>query len=571
MTRQSLRGDAGWPERAPRRGRRPPAARSRWWVVVACLGLALVALAAAAVTLALVAPPLEAVRDRLIRQVHERTGRTLTVAGSMSVSLLPRPVVTLEGVALLSPEGMAGGATVTVPSLEAEISFWELLSRRPRLERITLNRPVIDLMVDAQGRRSWDAGARPKRSVPAPSDASKVAQPGVATAPPTSPASARLRRLRPMVIRVVGGTVRYRDEHSGANYEVAALDVDLALNPPEGAVVARGAFAWAETPFRFSVVAGLEPNAAVIVKLAGAPLDLTYEGSLAVQGGVSAEGTLSLAHIAYKDLKLGPATLALSIAAGAAKVTLQDMALYGGRGQGSLTIDATGAKPALSATLKLADVSLLPLLKDAAGAVWLDGLATIALTLAGQGATERQILESLAGQAQLAVADGAVTGFDVERLLRALQRGRLDRLAPRRDDRTPFSALTGSFDISGGVAKTGDLKLVSKYVELKGEGQIELAPRRIDATLETKIDGGAPADGAVVNIGTVQVPIGIKGPLDRPEFSIKGQEGLSDAIGRIGKNLKSREVRDAIEGFLGGDRSKRVKPEELLDKLLKKE
>src|SRR5262249_39801502 len=97
--------------------------------------------------------------------------------------------------------------------------------------------------------------------------------------------------------------------------------------------------------------------------------------------------------------------------------------------------------------------------------------------------------------------------------------------------------------------------------------------RRIDATLQTKIDGSAganPADGAVVNIGTLELPIGIKGSLERPEFTIKGQEGLTEAINRIGKNLKSREVKDAIEGLLSGDRSKRVKPAELLEKLLKK-
>jgi AsmA protein len=169
------------------------------------------------------------------------------------------------------------------------------------------------------------------------------------------------------------------------------------------------------------------------------------------------------------------------------------------------------------------------------------------------------------------MADGALTGFDVERILRALQRGRLDRLAPRRDDRTPFSALTGTFDIAGGVAKTADLKLVSKQVELKGEGQIELGPRRIDATLQTKIDGGPPAEGAVVSIGTVELPIAIKGVLDRPEFTIKGQEALAETIGRIGKNLKSREVQDAIDGLLSGDKSKRVKPGELLEKLFKKE
>jgi uncharacterized protein involved in outer membrane biogenesis len=564
MTRQSPRGYAGSPYRAQRR-RRP-----RWPVIVACLGLAPPVIAAAAVILLLVAPPLDAVRDRLVRQVQERTGRTLTVAGPMSVTLLPRPVVTLEGVALLPPDGMAGDPTVTVPALEAETSLWGLLSRRPRIERVTLHGPTIALIVDGQGRRSWDAGARPKRAAP-PTSAAANAEETAVSSPPTSSPTARPRRLRPLAVRVVGGTLRYRDERSGTSHEIGAIELDLALDTLEAALIASGAFTWAETPFRFAASAAQTPDAAVVIKVAGAPLDIAYEGSLGLQGGVSGEGTLSLAHVAYKDMKLGPAKLALSVTGSVAKVTLQDAALYGGRGQGSLTVDASGATPVLSASFNLAGVSLLPLLKDAAGVQWLDGRGALALALSGHGATERQIVESLTGQVQLSVADGTVTGFDVERILRGLQRGRLDRLAPRRQDQTPFSALTGTFDIAGGVARTGDLKLVSKHVELKGEGQIELGPRRIDATLETKIDGGKPADGAVVSIGTMQLPISIKGPLDRPEFAIKGQEALSDAIGRIGKNLKSREVQDAIEGLLSGDRSKRVKPSELLEKLLKKE
>jgi AsmA protein len=280
---------------------------------------------------------------------------------------------------------------------------------------------------------------------------------------------------------------------------------------------------------------------------------------------------LSLAHVAYKDMKLGPARLALSIAAGVGRMTIEELALYGGRGQGSLTIDTSGTTPAISASLKLAEVSLLPLLKDAAGAQWLDGRGAVALALSGQGSSERQLLETLQGQVQLAVADGVVTGFDVERILSGLQRGRLDRVAPRRKDRTPFSALTGSFDIAGGVAKTGDLKLVSKQVELKGEGQIELGARRIDVVLETKVDGGAPAEGAVVNIGTLQIPIAIKGPLDRPELSIKGQEALSGALGQLAKGLKSSEVQDALRSLLGGGRGKRAKPGEAAEKAPKDE
>ena len=112
MTRQPMRGDALLPDRRQRPGplsRR----RSRWPAVLAYLALGLVGLAAAVVVLAVVAPQLDAVRDRLVRQVQERTGRTLTVSGPMSVSLLPRPVVILKGLALLPPEGMAGEPTVT--------------------------------------------------------------------------------------------------------------------------------------------------------------------------------------------------------------------------------------------------------------------------------------------------------------------------------------------------------------------------------------------------------------------------------------------------------------------------
>src|SRR5262245_14202190 len=98
MTRQPLRGDAGSRDRGQRL--RPlPRRRARWPAVIAYVALGLVGLAAAVVALAVVAPPLDAVRDRLIARVQERTGRTLAVSGPMSIALLPGPVVTLKGVA----------------------------------------------------------------------------------------------------------------------------------------------------------------------------------------------------------------------------------------------------------------------------------------------------------------------------------------------------------------------------------------------------------------------------------------------------------------------------------------
>jgi uncharacterized protein involved in outer membrane biogenesis len=526
--------------------------------------LALVCLGLAAVAFVLVAPPLDAVRDRLIRQAEARTGRTLTVAGPMSVSLLPHVVVTLHGVAMPPPEGMQGAATVAVPSIEAEMSLWSLLSRRPRFDRLTLIRPTIELAVDAQGRRSWDSpGSRDKGASPPAAEAA----PGRGRAVPAAQKRSR-RPPRPLLVRIVDGTVHYRDERSGTHREIGALSLDLRLANSEDPVAVAGALAWEGVPFQFQ---GSVSPAQVAFKLEGAPLEASYEGTLTLKDGLAADGSLRLQRIAYKDLQFGPGVIGLSLHQGVAKLNLQELEAYGGRGAGTLSIDATGAKPAVAADLKLSGISLQPLLRAASGGAWLEGRGAITLALNTQGGSEAQLLEALQGQMQVAVTEGAVHGFDVDRAMRALQRARLDRLAPRRDDRTPFSGLNGTFQIANGIAKTQDLKLASSHVQLAGDGAIELVPRRIDLTLQTKIEGGPPAEGAVVKIGTLELPISIKGPLDRPEFTIKGQEELTGAIKQIGKNLRSPEVQDALKSLLGGNGDKHVKPGDVLEKLLKRD
>jgi uncharacterized protein involved in outer membrane biogenesis len=550
------------------------------WLAVGYAGLAVLCLTLGALAFVLIAPPLGPVRERLADEVKARTGRTLVVSGPMSARLFPRVVVSMGDVAVLPPDGVEGAPTVTVPSLEVGMSLRSLLSRRPRFDHVTLHGPTVELAIDAQGRRSWELAAsrsRPRRLPAAEAGGAQGDLPGLQD---------RLHKIegitsvtsgqpRPWALRIVDGSVRYRDDRTGAHHEIRGLNLDLAAEDRNGPVAVSGSAGWQGGPWRFSGTAAYEilegRPGLVSLKLAGAPLEAAYEGMLAVRGGFAAEGSLSLGPFVYKGTKIGRSSLQVVMDAGVAKATLQQIELYGGAGQGSLTFDATGQTPAFTASVKLSGVSLLPLLGDAGGIRWIDGRGSVAVDLTGQGRTEEQIVETLQGKVQVAVADGAVTGIDIDRSLRALQRGRLDRLGPRREDRTPFSELSGTFDIANGIARNQDLKLVSAHLQLSGEGTVELAPRRLDYTLQTKIAGGPPDDGAAVRIGTIELPIIIKGPLDRPEFTIKGQEGLTDTIRQIGRNLRSRDVQDAIKGFLGGNGEKHVKPSELIEKLLKKE
>ena len=67
-----------------------------------------------------------------------------------------------------------------------------------------------------------------------------------------------------------------------------------------------------------------------------------------------------------------------------------------------------------------------------------------------------------------------------------------------------------------------------------------------------------------------QDPLRIAGAWDNPDIEVTGKDQISEAIRQIGKNLKSEDVQDAIKGLLGGGEGKRVKPRELLEKLLGK-
>ena len=52
---------------------------------------------------------------------------------------------------------------------------------------------------------------------------------------------------------------------------------------------------------------------------------------------------------------------------------------------------------------------------------------------------------------------------------------------------------------------------------------------------------------------------------------MKGQEQILEAVKEIGKNIKSKDVEDALKGLFGGGDGQRVKPRDLLEKFLKKQ
>src|SRR5262245_15598379 len=341
------------------------------------------------------------------------------------------------------------------------------------------------------------------------------------------------------------GPVGAADANASAEAAPAPTGAPAATATPSKRRAGRGV--WSEAPIDFA-----------ILRLADADLTLVVD------------------RLRYRELETGQSELGLSLKDSVAALTLKDSLLYGGRGRGVLTFDGSGAEPATSADLVLDNVSYRPLLKDALGLEWLTGRGKMTLSLAGKGESERKIIETLKGKAELAIGNGEFSGIDIAKILRAIEQAHCHRLEVAPQDKTPFSELAGTFLINNGVAETQDLRLVGPYMRVSGSGSSNLIERSADFSVRLKFAETAPSEGAVIKVSNLEIPMHVAGPWERLVFKpdLKGiatSEQANEAIRQIGKNLNSPEVREAVKGLLSGDPQQRPKAKELLEKLLKKQ
>jgi AsmA protein len=282
---------------------------------------------------------------------------------------------------------------------------------------------------------------------------------------------------------------------------------------------------------------------------------------------------LSSESLIYKDMKTGPTRLTLQLKGGVATLTIDDMQLYGGSGQGHVILDGSGQVPATRTEIRLEGVAAQPLLKGAIGLDWLEGQGRIALSLTGRGTSERQIVESLNGRVDMSATNGAIDAIDVGKILRSLEQGRFSGLRSGAGDKTPFSELAGTFTIANGVAQNQDLRLVSPDMRFTGSGSFNLGARSLDYTVRPKVANvNATSERAVINLSNVEIPVRIHGSWEKPNFTVAGQEQLIETMREIGKKLKGQDVEDVLKGLLGGKgEGERTKPRDILDKLFKKQ
>ena len=391
------------PRKSPARQVEPARRRGGWLRLLAWSVGGLVVVIGGVVALATVFLPVGLIRDELVREVKARTGRQLVVTGATSLSLWPSLAVSMGDVSLSGPPGMAGPPLVKMRRLSARAAVLPLLQRQIVIEEVVLADPVLELQVDAQGRRNWDfadlavaprvqfAQAKTpgvtRDTLPADlQDFVKNSSPNSSQGKP-APASAA-SDIAIGDINIENGTIRYRDARSGTAQDLTAINARVAAKSLQSPAEAKGTLVLRGDKVAFDARLSTprtlmeQRPARLVLALTTPRASSHYDGTLGLAQGPALEGALKLdtaslrslagwlgaalpdtgglAAMSFKgDVKTGPTWLAVSNG----ELRLDDTTA-----SGTVNVDLVAGRPHIKANIKVSALDLNHYLGGGTGA-----------------------------------------------------------------------------------------------------------------------------------------------------------------------------------------------------------
>jgi len=259
-------------------------------------------------------------KPEIAAEAEKATGRTLAIDGDLSLSILPAPTLTAEGVRFANVEGASTADMVTLQALDVRVALGPLLSGDIKVESVTLVEPVIVLEAMADGSNNWTLEPAAEEGAAEESTAETAAE-----APSGSGLQVSLDRLS-----IENGTLVYIDHAAGSEQRVESLDATIEARSLEGPFRIQGDAIAAGYPLEFDIGAG------AIVE--GAPIDLAATIGLAeTDARVTFNGTVATGETIAVDGKVD----------GSASDLGQVMAALGGQSTPALE----GQKFALTGTI----------------------------------------------------------------------------------------------------------------------------------------------------------------------------------------------------------------------------
>jgi len=288
------------------------------------------------------------------------------------------------------------------------------------------------------------------------------------------------------------------------------------------------------------------------------PIALTGLDSVEIDLRVSA------ARVAIASARLGRTAVAATLRGGHFNMAIGESEAFGGLVKGTLGLAKSGAGADLKAQLQFSDVDLDQCLGELFGIRRLEGKGNLAFAIDSSGGSVYALTKGLNGTAALSSRKGAIAGFNVEQLLKRIERRPLSGRGDFRIGKTPYETLTVNLKIVNGIANVEEVRMTGAAVGLGLSGSASIPERELDlrgtaSLLSTSSTALPPIFELPFMVqGSWSAPIMLPDPQSRIQRS-GAAAPLLDALRNHGV---PDQVRSAIERLTGSAPPRAAAPRE---------
>jgi AsmA protein len=254
--------------------------------------------------------------------------------------------------------------------------------------------------------------------------------------------------------------------------------------------------------------------------------------------GVHLDLRLSAARVNIANAKLGRTAVAANLRGGNLTVAVGESQAFGGVVRGTFGLAKSPGGADFRAQLQFSNVDLEQCLGDMFGIRRLEGKGNVSFAVDSSGRSVYDLTKGLNGTAGLTSRKGAIAGFNVEQLLKRIERRPLSGGGEFRTGKTPYETLTVNLKIVQGVANVEDVRMEGPSVGLALAGSASIPERELDLRGTASLLS-ISASGSNAAAPAFELPFMVQGPWDDPII-------LPDPESRIQRSGAAQPILDAV-------------------------
>lgn len=256
---------------------------------------------------------------------------------------------------------------------------------------------------------------------------------------------------------------------------------------------------------------------------------------------------LSAASIKISTAQLGRTAVAATMHDNKLSLTVGESQAFGGVAKGTLGLASTDGGVAATSHMQFSDVDLDNCLGQVFGLHKIEGRGILTVNLDGTGDSVLAVTRALNGTATLNASSGALTGINIEQLLRRLERRPLSGNGDFRSGRTPFDQLVVNLKVNQGVVSIDDMRILGPSVRLTVGGQASVPTRELDLKgVAALVSSASASASASAGADEFDLPFVVQGPWDDPII-------LPDAQALIRRSGAAAPLLDAAKTYNASD------------------